>query len=544
MATKFKNGIYIDGGNADAASGQVYKINGTEVLSSTKVLGLTVTSTTGTLTVANGKTLTASNSITLAGTDSTTMTFPSTSGTVATLNTANTFTTGPQTISPSSDVKGIVVKNGVSSNPAASIQEWQDFSGNVLADVNANGAVRTGNAFASTTGGLTYMKPNHDTSGIGFIVQNAAHKGVVIKAAASQTANLQEWQNNSGTVLTKINASGELTSAKETISPISDAPSNFAASSTATTGSLTASTQYIYAITSLNASGVESYPNYTSFTLSASQTAIKLDWTAVSGSTGYRIYRIPSTALTTGFVNVSYYSIASGLTITYTDTGASATGTGTPPNQSLTVTGTIIQTGSLNTTNNFTSGSDGARTNVAQVWRVTPQTSNNTREAALCVESAGSVRDVLRVSYAVSAARNDITIGDTNTSLIRNITLSPGNSASGGSIVMNGSINKPYLAVTSLNSINATNTLGSNHYTLDCTSGGSYTINLPSAVGITGRIYNIKNSQATGNTITVAAATLPSQQTIDGANTKTLTNQYSLITIQSNGANWIVLATI
>src|SRR5271166_6176254 len=46
---------------------------------------------------ASGKTLTVSNSLTLAGTDSTTMTFPSTSATIARTDAANTFT-GHQTI--------------------------------------------------------------------------------------------------------------------------------------------------------------------------------------------------------------------------------------------------------------------------------------------------------------------------------------------------------------------------------------------------------------------------------------------------------------
>jgi hypothetical protein len=48
------------------------------------------TSVTG-FSPASGKTLTANNSITLAGTDGTTMTFPATSGTVDTLNSAQTF---------------------------------------------------------------------------------------------------------------------------------------------------------------------------------------------------------------------------------------------------------------------------------------------------------------------------------------------------------------------------------------------------------------------------------------------------------------------
>lgn len=55
------------------------------------------TPTTGTLSVANGKAAVVSNSLTLAGTDSTTMTFPTTSATVARTDAANTFT-GHQTI--------------------------------------------------------------------------------------------------------------------------------------------------------------------------------------------------------------------------------------------------------------------------------------------------------------------------------------------------------------------------------------------------------------------------------------------------------------
>jgi hypothetical protein len=50
MSAKFKNGIYIDGGNADTASGQVYKINGTTVLSSTQVLGKGFSTTAGDIT--------------------------------------------------------------------------------------------------------------------------------------------------------------------------------------------------------------------------------------------------------------------------------------------------------------------------------------------------------------------------------------------------------------------------------------------------------------------------------------------------------------
>jgi hypothetical protein len=57
-----------------------------------KINGLTFTASTGTFTLANAKTLTVNNTLTFAGTDSTVFTFPSTTGTVATLNANQSFT--------------------------------------------------------------------------------------------------------------------------------------------------------------------------------------------------------------------------------------------------------------------------------------------------------------------------------------------------------------------------------------------------------------------------------------------------------------------
>lgn len=57
---------------------------------------ITPPATSATLTISNGKTLAATHSLTLAGTDGTTMTFPSTSASVARTDAAQTFT-GAQT---------------------------------------------------------------------------------------------------------------------------------------------------------------------------------------------------------------------------------------------------------------------------------------------------------------------------------------------------------------------------------------------------------------------------------------------------------------
>lgn len=82
--------------NSGTAGHAAYYATSTTAVSDSKVT-LTIPATGSTLTILDGKTLTANNSITLAGTDSTTMTFPTTSATIARTDAANTFT-GHQTI--------------------------------------------------------------------------------------------------------------------------------------------------------------------------------------------------------------------------------------------------------------------------------------------------------------------------------------------------------------------------------------------------------------------------------------------------------------
>ena len=91
-----------------------------------------------------------------------------------------------------------------------------------------------------------------------------------------------------------------------------------------------------------------------------------------------------------------------------------------------------------------------------------------------------------------------------------------------------GSFSASYVAKTT------TYTVTISDYTVNC--DGTFNVTLPTAVGVTGRIYNIKNS-GTG-TVTIATT---SSQTIDGTTTKTLSVQYNSYTVQSDGANWIVL---
>lgn len=71
----------------------------------------------------------------------------------------------------------------------------------------------------------------------------------------------------------------------------------------------------------------------------------------------------------------------------------------------------------------------------------------------------------------------------------------------------------------------------------DATSG-AFNVTLPTAVGITGRIYVIKKTDSSGNAVTVNTT---SSQTIDGSTTYSLASQYKYVTVQSDGANWQVI---
>lgn len=82
--------------------------------------------------------------------------------------------------------------------------------------------------------------------------------------------------------------------------------------------------------------------------------------------------------------------------------------------------------------------------------------------------------------------------------------------------------------------ISASTTLLSTDYTVECTAN-SFTVTLPTAVGITGKMYNIPNS-GTG----VITVDTTSSQTINGSLTQTV-SQWENLQVQSNGTNWIIL---
>ena len=125
------------------------------------------------------------------------------SGGTVQLSAVASFVAGTAAITP------LIVQGAASQT--ANLQEWQNSANGVLARINQNGNIGTAASFGSTTAGLTILTPNFDTSGMGIVIQNAAHKGLIVQGAASQTANLQEWQNNSGIILSAVDTAGNFT---------------------------------------------------------------------------------------------------------------------------------------------------------------------------------------------------------------------------------------------------------------------------------------------------------------------------------------------
>lgn len=69
-------------------------------------------------------------------------------------------------------------------------------------------------------------------------------------------------------------------------------------------------------------------------------------------------------------------------------------------------------------------------------------------------------------------------------------------------------------------------------------TSGAFTVTLPTAVGIAGRMYTVKKVDASANAVTVGTT---SSQTIDGVTTKALSAQWNSVTVISDGANWLVI---
>jgi hypothetical protein len=111
--------------------------------------------------------------------------------------------TDPNEITPANaGIVPLTIK--AAANQTAALQRWQNNSSVNLVSIFPNG----GASFANyvSIGDIAQTVSNV----LNIQVGNSSHIGIVIKGAASQSANLQEWQNSSGSILARVNSSGTM----------------------------------------------------------------------------------------------------------------------------------------------------------------------------------------------------------------------------------------------------------------------------------------------------------------------------------------------
>ena len=108
-------------------------------------------------------------------------------------------------ISPYIATNTALVVKGFASQ-SANLQEWQDSTGGLLAVINNSGQIATygrltvGSSVISTDARMVLLNTGTTTS----VLQ-------IIRGIASQTGDLTQWQNSSGTVLASFSSTGKLT---------------------------------------------------------------------------------------------------------------------------------------------------------------------------------------------------------------------------------------------------------------------------------------------------------------------------------------------
>lgn len=131
----------------------------------------------------------------------------------ALINAANTFTTSPQQINAAASAKGLIIK--ANATTPGSLQEWQNSAGTVLGFIGSSGnaSFATGNFSVSSigslntsaslnVGGKSRLGDRNSSYGGSVEVNTVATTtiGIVVRAVASQTASLQEWQDSAAAV--------------------------------------------------------------------------------------------------------------------------------------------------------------------------------------------------------------------------------------------------------------------------------------------------------------------------------------------------------
>lgn len=219
-----------------------------------------------------------------------------------------------------------------------------------------------------------------------------------------------------------------------------------------------------------------------------------------------------------GLGNTIYYA--------YTSSGGYLATSSIIVNVNGTVTSTLAPTDFMIRTSNTDVGTADTRLRITATGLVGIRMGTTSPTAVLQVRGQGTTTNEL-VKFANSADNARLIILDSGLSGF-------------STAVPTSTVHITGSFATRVQTITGATTLDSTYSTIlcDATSAG-FTVTLPAATGCSGRIYNIKKIDSTGNTVTIDG---DSAETIDGAATKVINTQYSGYTIQSNGTSWYIIA--
>jgi hypothetical protein len=116
-------------------------------------------------------------------------------------------------VRPASSNIGLIVRGAASQT--ADLQQLQDSAANVLGGFSATGRLLTGGSSATAVGSLLLGAPTSTVpQQLGVVAREATTIGAVIRGAASQTADLTQWQDSAGATLASVLSNGVIKGAE------------------------------------------------------------------------------------------------------------------------------------------------------------------------------------------------------------------------------------------------------------------------------------------------------------------------------------------
>ena len=212
---------------------------------------------------------------------------------------------GPIQVQLNSAANGKFVVKGAASQ-TANLQEWQNSSGTSLVSVSSSGDIFS----SSRIVGFRYGRFGNDISYTDDAPLRVSSNGAstvvsVIKGAASQTADLQQWQNSSGTVLTKIHSGGDVTLSTGRLMIVQD----LGAQATIWSGSASRTALFVGGSTSAPSAVIRAQ---------VSQTANLQEWQDSAGNVMAKVSNTGIITSTTG-VGSNFFTNINGTTVFATD---------------------------------------------------------------------------------------------------------------------------------------------------------------------------------------------------------------------------------